>query len=382
MSRISIGNGITLIPEKSNRSLNVKLSEISEDDIVKNILRRCPKNGIIGLIFSTVKRAYDFSNTLALHFGEEKITVAHSRFVGPDRLINDSLVLQVAGKDSERNVFKIVIGTQVLEQSLDIDFDLLFSDIAPVDLLIQRIGRLHRHERDNRPCEPEFIIVRQEEDKSSRRIYGNWPIKVSNALLKKIERINLPDDIESLVEYLPKGYSEDSDYLVFEALNTSIRTKAKDYTLKRPTARQYESIHGIFTIDKHLSYAEAKVRNIDLPTVEVIAVFTDEDGSLWVPVIEAGNVRGKSYLTLVGDINWGEQRAILSSTVRLPGELCNNDFINELEMVMDIQLRQAWSEYKSLRDELAIVFPVKQKTDIRGKCIKYDNKRGLEYNNV
>jgi CRISPR-associated endonuclease/helicase Cas3 len=86
-------------------------------------------------------------------------TLHHSRFSRQDRPQLDQAVQTQLGKHRADHRGRIVIGTQTLEQSLDIDADLLITDLCPMDVLLQRIGRLHRHERpstqhpdDHRPA--------------------------------------------------------------------------------------------------------------------------------------------------------------------------------------------------------------------------------------
>jgi CRISPR-associated endonuclease/helicase Cas3 len=78
------------------------------------------------------------------------ILLFHSRFAMSDRLVIEQMTLDLFGKTSgaDERSGRILIATQVVEQSLDLDFDVLITDLAPVDLLIQRAGRLHRHVRD------------------------------------------------------------------------------------------------------------------------------------------------------------------------------------------------------------------------------------------
>lgn len=87
-----------------------------------------------------------------LDMDPERIHLFHSRFVMKDRLRIEGQVLGWFGEGSNEagRRARLLISTQVVEQSLDLDFDLLISDLAPVDLLIQRAGRLHRHIRDER----------------------------------------------------------------------------------------------------------------------------------------------------------------------------------------------------------------------------------------
>lgn len=74
-------------------------------------------------------------------------TVHHSRYSRQDRPLLDKAVEKQLGKERKDFGGRIIIGTQTLEQSLDIDADLLISDLCPMDVLLQRIGRLHRHTR-------------------------------------------------------------------------------------------------------------------------------------------------------------------------------------------------------------------------------------------
>ena len=82
----------------------------------------------------------------------------HGRYAAGDRRRLDGRVEALLGKDSQRADGCVVVGTQTLEQSLDIDADLLITDLCPADVLLQRIGRLHRHTRDDRP--PDYAAPR------------------------------------------------------------------------------------------------------------------------------------------------------------------------------------------------------------------------------
>ncbi len=85
----------------------------------------------------------------------------HSRFAVEDRELLDEAVEKALSKGWGSGG-RIVIGTQTREQSLDIDADLLVSDLCPVDVLLQRIGRLHRHEGTQRPAgfaDPRCIVL-------------------------------------------------------------------------------------------------------------------------------------------------------------------------------------------------------------------------------
>jgi len=81
----------------------------------------------------------------------EQLMLFHSRYTLHDRKTVEDNVLSLFGKKSSANSRhgKVLIATQVVEQSLDLDFDVMISDLAPIDLLIQRAGRLHRHVRDS-----------------------------------------------------------------------------------------------------------------------------------------------------------------------------------------------------------------------------------------
>lgn len=100
---------------------------------------------------NTVDDAMDAFDRLAAHLPAARLTLFHARYTLSDRLEIEARVLRAFGKESgaaDRRG-QLLIATQVVEQSLDLDFDVLVSDLAPVDLLLQRLGRVHRHRRDS-----------------------------------------------------------------------------------------------------------------------------------------------------------------------------------------------------------------------------------------
>lgn len=134
--------------ERASRSVRTQLVS-SEEEVISRILLAAEAGHCVCWIRNTVGDATAAYEELAETLGEH-VELFHARFMMGDRLDIERRVLERFGKASttEQRRGRVLIATQVVEQSLDLDFDVMFSDLAPVDLLIQRVGRLHRHARD------------------------------------------------------------------------------------------------------------------------------------------------------------------------------------------------------------------------------------------
>lgn len=122
-----------------------------EETVIANLVDAARQGQCACWIRNTVDDAISAIETLSQCVPEpEKLLLFHSRFVMADRQSIETAALELFGKESgsEDRAGRILVATQVVEQSLDLDFDVMISDLAPIDLLIQRAGRLHRHGRD------------------------------------------------------------------------------------------------------------------------------------------------------------------------------------------------------------------------------------------
>jgi CRISPR-associated endonuclease/helicase Cas3 len=134
------------------RTVAVQWLEIRQQ-AVDLIYRAVETGACICWIRNTVDEAWEvFQQLLAEgHIPEQDLLLFHSRFAFADRMAIEEKTLDWFGKVAPvgKRRGKVLIATQVIEQSLDLDLDYMITDLAPVDLLIQRAGRLQRHIRDS-----------------------------------------------------------------------------------------------------------------------------------------------------------------------------------------------------------------------------------------
>ena len=130
----------------------IPLQADSPEKIAGFLDRELADGGCAVIIRNTVREAQETYDAVKAVFGREQTTLLHARFLAVEREERDQRMLELFGKNSaHRPQRHVVVSTQVVEQSLDIDFDLMLTDPAPMDLILQRIGRLHRHDRRDRP---------------------------------------------------------------------------------------------------------------------------------------------------------------------------------------------------------------------------------------
>jgi len=146
--------------------LRLRDAELLDESVIQEIARRAKSGEAVLAVATTVGRAQQLRSRLQERLGSGcRVELLHSRFHGRDRS-NKEQALQGAVATSlspaERQPL-ILVATQVVEVSLDVDFDVLFSDPAPLEALLQRFGRVNRGRRH---AERDVIVMTQIPDRS------------------------------------------------------------------------------------------------------------------------------------------------------------------------------------------------------------------------
>ena len=130
------------------RRVRVNIAETTAE-VVEIIERALNEGHCVCWVRNTVADAIDAHALFVARVPADRLLLFHARFALHDRLRLEEQVLASFGKASSatQRAGRLLIATQVVEQSLDVDFDLLVSDLAPIDRIIQRAGRLARHRR-------------------------------------------------------------------------------------------------------------------------------------------------------------------------------------------------------------------------------------------
>lgn len=148
--------------------------ESDREQILAAIDRALEAGRCVCWIRNTVADALDAYTEFSPRMQSSKLMLFHARFALRDRLDIEASVLASFGPESkpEDRSGRLLIATQVAEQSLDVDFDLVITDLAPIDRLIQRAGRMHRHVRDARGQRLMLAGARDQRGEPSLLVFG------------------------------------------------------------------------------------------------------------------------------------------------------------------------------------------------------------------
>lgn len=359
------------IPEK-----HIKISEIKENELIFNLSDKLSDGGCASIIVNSVSYAQKLALYIEDKMPEYHVICFHSRFTASDRADIERNILSLTGKESntsERNKL-IVVGTQVLEQSLDIDFDYMITEICPMDLLLQRSGRLQRHKlkRPEKLKNAELAILRPEIEKKS--VYSPWIIKMTEKYLP--EKLIIPSDIPFLVSSVyaePQNTEEKSsdEYRDYIRMINDKKSSANKYCIKSNQLNsRYKNTIAYFLDDDagNSKQAEASVRDSD-ESIEVL-ILKRKSSHEYMTV--SGNYEFDTTLPLSDS----EAKIILNQRIRLPLYFSGYRFNETIESLEAPPKR--WQESQWLKGELLVILDSNNEAEISGRKIRYSSKYGLE----
>ncbi len=200
----------------SHRRISLRAAHVSEEETVAKLITRAEAGQHVLWIRNTVVEAQETYRAVSgsICEGSVRVGLLHSRFPFQRRAELEDEWLESLGKNRPaEGPGSILIATQVVEQSVDIDLDFIVSDLAPSDMLLQRLGRLWRHERPHRAApKPEFWIRLPELAAAgdaaalkkaigrSARVYAPYVLLRTMEVWREKSEINIPADIRPVLE--------------------------------------------------------------------------------------------------------------------------------------------------------------------------------------
>ena len=214
------------VEPEATRTVRLSVQGPTVEALAESLSSRLLNGGCAAVVCNTVDRSIEVFQHLQGSLRETECLLFHARTLQVWRREREEEVLRKFGKrdgqgqsadghfvNPDRPHRAVLVATQVVEQSLDLDFDLMVSEIAPIDLLLQRSGRLHRHPR-LRPDglkEPELIVLCDAErsgpppgsfGKSVECVYDRYVLLLTWLALRGRSKIEVPGGIEQLIEFV------------------------------------------------------------------------------------------------------------------------------------------------------------------------------------
>ena len=376
----------------------VETFPLTEEQLTDTLRSALREGGCAGVIVNTVKKAQAIAARLRAELPEFEVVVFHAQFLMPDRAAKEEALMKRIGKHStpEQRDKLIVVGTQVLEQSLDIDLDFLVTELCPMDLLLQRIGRLHRHEGRARPrpvAQARCAVLdtgTDEFDEGSKAVYGEWLLWRTRKFLPTA--ITLPDDIAPLVQdvygweqadVLPRAERSEGMCKAYEFTQAQRKERAQAYLVPQPKVhkkfKQLNTLDGwMQNVGAHSdAAARAAVRDGD-PSVEVLVMQRRADGSIhFLPWQENGRAVASDQPPQPEDA-----LQIARQKLRLPAVFGKAWKVDEVIRELEADNRSclaAWQLSPLLHGELVLLLDENLTAHLAGMELCYDRENGLTY---
>jgi len=277
----TIRHEIIKFTEMSKNSGNAAIK--SANYLASRIANKAKNGAKIAVIFNTVSAARDFYNTMKLYFNNTFLL--HAKFTNSRRQAIISRAESVFGKNKLRpQVGEIIVSTQIIEQSLDLDFDLMITQYCPVDLWFQRIGRLFRHDviRLKHLSKPEIwtLIPQGSYMGKSAYIYDQFILQKSLIWLVSHTEISDPDDIREAINEVYNDFIPEKVTDVYFSVNDmqiakntreigtqKMKDKARSYEISEPEREDFERMRS--GISSQMIYEENLEQKTDVEDEEL-----------------------------------------------------------------------------------------------------------------